>query len=110
MKQNCVHRLAYATQGDLIERVQMHQRTGRRLRFYVDMLLAEVLKQKEDVMTAIMTGLPRLQQETSSPAELELLPLEDLRHACEAKQQDNDKLEVYVNLVCLHGYRVLVGL
>jgi hypothetical protein len=92
-------RLAYATEGDLVEHIQMHERTGRRLRFYVDALLAEVLKQKDDLMAAIMTGLPRLQQERSLPAGLETMPLDDLRRVCLAKQHDNDKLEVYVNLV-----------
>jgi hypothetical protein len=52
----------HGTREDCLDKLELREAESRRLRAYIDQLLAEVLKQADNVSVSIMTGLPRLQQ------------------------------------------------
>ena len=95
-----------AERADGAARVGVQALASARLRRYVDQLLAHVLQQAETTVAAILTGLPRVQQESGLPgrgaadeAALAALPDAALRALCRAQQADNASLEAYVDQV-----------
>ena len=62
-----------ASREDLIERLEVRDANTSRLRRYIDQLLAEVLKQDDRVATAILTGLPRVQQDSKPMPNLDTI-------------------------------------
>ena len=80
--------------------LQVRQTEARRFRRYIDQLLAEVLQQEAEVQAAVMTGLPRLQQdEPADPNAFAQLPRNELEQLAKQQESDNTRLENYINEV-----------
>eukprot|EP00048_Salpingoeca_helianthica_P004694 m.79958 g.79958 ORF g.79958 m.79958 type:complete len:1610 (+) comp13302_c1_seq3:284-5113(+) len=88
-----------STRDDILDRLQLLLDDHERLRKYIDNLVAEVLKQPEQLSMAILNGLPRMQHD--APAfnidQAEELPEETLRAHIRTMDVGNKKLEMYVN-------------
>lgn len=90
-----------SSREELLEKFQVLHEDGERLRTYIDQLLAEVLKQSDQVSVAIMTGLPRMQQDTPTVTleGVEELPEETIRGHLRSMDAGNKRLECYVNQI-----------
>jgi hypothetical protein len=102
LTQSCACRFTTAPRGDLLARLRGGEASALRLRAYVDQLLAEVLRQSDTLVAAILNGLPRVQQGAAAvdDAAVAQLPDDELRALCRAKAADTAALEAYVNQVC----------
>ena len=86
--------------GVLADQLENRETEIRRLRKYIDQLLGEILKQTEKVSAAIMTGLPRLQQdEARASAEVRAMSGEQLTAAVKKRDKDVKSLEVYIDML-----------
>lgn len=84
----------------LADQLENRETEIRRLRKYIDQLLGEILKQTERISAAIMTGLPRLQQdEARASAEVQAMAPEQLRAAVKKRDKDVKSLEVYIDML-----------
>lgn len=81
--------------------LQARHAEAQRFRKYIDQLLGEVLKQTESIQSAVMNGLPRLQQdEPVDPVKHSQMSVEELVGCIDQQESDNSHLEAYINEVC----------
>eukprot|EP00045_Choanoeca_perplexa_P016573 m.224698 g.224698 ORF g.224698 m.224698 type:complete len:1205 (+) comp17297_c0_seq1:198-3812(+) len=83
---------------DLKEKLENREIEARRLRKYVDQLYGEILRHDDGVAAAIMTGLPRLQQDDPySSEQIQAMDEPELKTSIKKRDADNKQLEAYVD-------------
>eukprot|EP00730_Choanoeca_flexa_P018788 TRINITY_DN9155_c0_g1_i3.p1 TRINITY_DN9155_c0_g1~~TRINITY_DN9155_c0_g1_i3.p1 ORF type:complete len:1195 (+),score=475.15 TRINITY_DN9155_c0_g1_i3:155-3739(+) len=83
---------------DLREKLENREIEARRLRKYVDQLYGEILRQDDGIAAAIITGLPRLQQDDPYDTEqISAMDEAELKTCIRKRDEDNKQLEAYVD-------------
>ncbi|EDQ87469.1 uncharacterized protein MONBRDRAFT_33287 [Monosiga brevicollis MX1] len=97
-QQEAMHDTSREDENDSREKLENREVEAVRLRKYIDQLLGEILRQDEPVASAIMTGLPRLQQDDPlSTAQIYAMSETELRRMIKKRDEDNQQLEAYVD-------------